>query len=80
VWCRLDVFALRFDVWSLMCSVRGRTCVSVWMCCVLVSLVWPVAMRRIEFWVVCILLKLVFELMGPQTVEAYSMMGRVKAL
>lgn len=62
------------------CSEIGRTCVSSCRCCMLVSCVQPVAIRRALFWIVCNLLVLVSDMMGDQMVDAYSRRGRVIVL
>ena len=58
----------------------GKMWVSSCRCCILVSLVQPVAMRSALFCIICSLLMLVCEIMGDQIVDAYSNMGRVMAL
>lgn len=61
-----------------MCT--GRTFVSSCRCCVFVSLVQPVAMRRAVFCIVCRCLVFVLEMIVLHVVFAYSNMGRVMVL
>ena len=53
-WCSgcdgVSVNCLSWVAWSLRCVFIGRTLVSSCKCCVFVSLVQPVAMRRAVFW------------------------------
>ena len=76
--CLVCVF--RLFACSCRCCLRGSMRVSSCRCCVLVSCVFPVAMRSAVFCVICSLLMSVFEMMGDHMVDAYSMMLRVYAL
>ena len=58
----------------------GRICVSSCRCCVLVSVVHPVAIRSALFCIVCSFSMFVEEIVGDHIVDAYSRMGRVIAL
>jgi len=59
---------------------RGRTLVSVCMCCSFVSAVWPVAMRSALFCIVWSFMVCFCEIVGDQIVLAYSSIGLVMAL
>ena len=58
----------------------GRMRVSSCRCWVLVSRVHPVMVRNAWFCTVCSFVMFVFEMIGDQTVFAYSIMGRVIVL
>ena len=58
----------------------GSTLVSSCRCCALVSRVQPVIVLSAVFWIVCSFVVCVCDMMGDQTVLAYSSCGRVRAL
>ena len=58
----------------------GSMLVSSCRCCMGVSCVHPVAIRKALFYMVCSFSVFVGEIVGDQIVEAYSRMGRVIAL
>ena len=58
----------------------GRVCVSSCRCCVVVSVVYPVAILNAVFCVICSLLMLVSDASGDHMVETYSSMGLVMVL
>ena len=61
----------------VMCVVGG---VPLWVVCVFVSVVHPVAILSAVFCVICSLLMFVSDASGDHMVEAYSSMGLVMAL
>jgi hypothetical protein len=71
------VFCFRFDEWRMVWFLSGRTLVSWCRWFADVSEVHPVAMRSAEFCTCCILSWFVFEMIGAQTVLAYSIVGLV---
>ena len=58
----------------------GSMCVSSCRCCVLVSVVHPVAIMGEVFCMICSLLMFVSDASGDHMVEMYSSMGLVMAL
>ena len=58
----------------------GSVCVSPCRCCVIVSVVHPVAILIAVFCVICSLLMFVSDAIGDHMVETYSIMGLVMAL
>ena len=58
----------------------GRVCVLSYRCCVLESIVHPVAILSAVFCVICSLLMFVSDARGDHMVETYSSMGLVMAL
>lgn len=79
-WFGCCAFCLSCDAWSFRCVEIGRVVVSSCRCCVLVSSVQPVAVRRAAFCIVCRVLMLVVDAMGDQMVLAYSITGSVVVL
>ena len=65
---------------SWRCSLIGSMWVSSCKCCMFVSVVQPVAMRRALFCMIWSLLTFVCERVGDHVGEAYSRMGRGIAL
>ena len=62
---------------SVMRVVGG---VGLWVVCVFVSIVHPVAILSVVFYVICSLLMVVSDASGDHMLETYSSMGLVMAL
>src|SRR5213082_3235122 len=73
-------FCLSCEAWSLRWLDSGSVLVSLWRCCALVSGVQPVTTLRALFWVDCNFWRLVSDMIGYQTVLAYSMTGKIIVL
>ena len=74
--CGVGIFAV-----SVMCTCKcyfmGNMCVSSCRCCVLVSVVHPVAILSAVFCVICSLLMFVSDASGDHMVETYLNMGLI---